>query len=217
MSMNFSKILKDTTNQNLLSLLNDTESLSSTELMTILNLSPGMLNYHLKVLDEFLTKTVDDKYMLSEKGKQAYALLNDLPKSTGVSRRWKITWFISAVSVIVFTFFLWSVVDRPITSFIPMLFIFLFGFVLSYYLKVKPKITGRFIYIALGTAFLGCFLWLLLLKVNNGTFFAWYPPSSTGDRISMLLSVVICYVIGGVIGELTGKKMRYKWPPSGIF
>ena len=47
---------------------------------------------------------------------------------------------------------------------------------------------------------------------RNATYFAMFPPGSTGDNIMAILSFVVCYVIGGVIGELIGKKMQYKFP-----
>jgi predicted transcriptional regulator len=80
------KLLKSETSRQMLVSLNDRGALSLDVLMDILNMTPGLMDYHLKVLDECLVKTADDKYALSEKGKQAYALLSDLHKSGGVSQ-----------------------------------------------------------------------------------------------------------------------------------
>ncbi|MCL2135850.1 MAG: hypothetical protein FWH37_09975 [Candidatus Bathyarchaeota archaeon] len=210
------KILKYETNQKILILLNR-EALSSDELADIINVTPGMMTHHLQVLNEFLVKTDDEKYALSEKGKQAYTILNNMPKSVDVSRKWKITWLASTVSVPVVFFFLWYISGKPLYTFIMPLCIGLLGSAYYYFTKVNPKIAGRLIYIAMGAVFIGLFLWLTLLKFNNGTFFAWYTPGSTGDHITLLLSVVICYVTGGVIGELVGKKLQYKFPPERTF
>ncbi|MDR0372992.1 MAG: hypothetical protein LBI79_05495 [Nitrososphaerota archaeon] len=79
--------------------------------------------------------------------------------------------------------------------------------------KVKSKITGRFSYIAFGTVFLGLFLFLLIMKFRGESYFVMFPLGSTGDNIMGLLSFVVCCVIGGVIGEFIGKKMKYRWPP----
>jgi len=65
------EILKNQTNRELIILLNDKGALSSDVLMVSLNMTPRMMAYELKVLDEFLIKTDNDKYALSEKGKQA--------------------------------------------------------------------------------------------------------------------------------------------------
>jgi hypothetical protein len=212
------KILKNEENRKILCILNEKEALTYDELMDAFHLGTYLLNYHLKVLVDFLTKTADDKYVLSEKGKQAYALLNNLPKSTGVSRRWKITWLISIVSNIVIASLLSYVFNRP-RSIVTMALLISFGLILSYALQIKPKITGRLLYITLGAVFIGCFFMLFTMKIffSDKAYAAMFPSGSTGDHIILILSVVVCYVIGGLVGELIGKKMQYKWPPSRTF
>jgi DNA-binding transcriptional ArsR family regulator len=210
------EILKRETNREILVLLNDKGALSSNALMTILNVTPSLMDYHLKVLNDCLVKTDDDKYALSEKGKQAYMLLSDLPKNGGISRRWKIVSLASIVSWVLFVLLLWHVHDVSFAIIIPALCVGLFGSIGSYGLLVKPKITGRVIYIAMGSVVIGCALFLLTMIYRNSAFFSRYffpyPDGSTGDHIILLLSVVVCYVIGGVVGDLIGKKMKYKWP-----
>ncbi|MCL1977077.1 MAG: ArsR family transcriptional regulator [Candidatus Bathyarchaeota archaeon] len=205
------KILKDETNRQLLLLLNEKGALTSEELTDALNVTPGLLGHHLKVLNDLVKKTVDDKYVLSEKGKQVHALLNDLPTSAGVSRRWKITWFISIVINIVIASILGYISNSPRPIFILMLLV-LSGLILSYALKVKPKSTGRILYITLGAAFIGL-SWLFIMKiVRDEYYFARFPPGSTGDNIISILIIVACYVIGGLVGEWIGRKMQYKLP-----
>ena len=207
------KILKDETNRKALFLLNEKGALTFDEFMAALDVTSGMFAYHLKVLNDFLEKTDEGKYRLSEKGKQAHAILRDLPAKTGVSRRWKIAWFISIVSNIVIASILGYISNRPRLIIIVMLFV-LSGLVLSYALKVKPKITGRLVYIALGAVLIGCSLVLLYMKLFlTERFFDRFPAGSTGEGIIAITSFVICLVIGGVVGELIGRKMQYKWPP----
>jgi len=211
------KIFKDETNRKALFLLNEKGALTFDEFMEALNVTPGMFAYHLKVLNDFLEQTDEGKYVLSEKGKQTQELLTKLPENLGVSRRWKITWLISIVSNIVIASILAYISNRPQLIITVMLFV-LSGLGLSYALKVKPKITGRLVYIALGAVLIGCALFLLYMKLFlTEIYFARFPPGSTGDNINAITSFVICYVIGGVVGELIGRKMHYNWPPSRIF
>jgi len=68
------KILKDGTRRKIVLLLNEKNALSHTDLLEALGfLSTGRLNYHLKQLDDLLTKNVDVRYTLTEKGKLAVA------------------------------------------------------------------------------------------------------------------------------------------------
>jgi hypothetical protein len=202
----------------MLLLLNEKGALTYDELLDFLCMGTHMLDYRLKVLDDFLEKTVDDKYMLSEKGKQACTILSDLPASTGVSRRWKITWLVSIVSNIVFASILGYIFNSP-RPIVLMALLFSFGLVVSYALKVKPKITGRILYIVFGTGILGSLLLLFTLKIflSGTAYFTKFPSGSTGDNLLSILSFVVCWVVGGVIGELIGKKMKYKWPTFHTF
>ena len=100
-----------------------------------------------------------DKYALSEKGKQAYTLLNDSPDRIGMSRRWKITWISAVICMVCISFFLY-VFDVPLTRFITIFVILLFFLGCSHYITVKQKTTGRLLYIALGACLPGSFLLL---------------------------------------------------------
>ena len=72
------KVLKDEKRRKIITLLNEKESLSYTELMNMLEISStGKLNYHLKILNELITKKEDGLYVLTEKGKLAVHLLQE--------------------------------------------------------------------------------------------------------------------------------------------
>ncbi|MCL2643785.1 MAG: ArsR family transcriptional regulator, partial [Candidatus Bathyarchaeota archaeon] len=103
------KIFKDETNKKALVLLNEKGALTSEELMDALNVTASLLGYHLKVLNNFLMKTIDDKYVLSEKGKQAYQMLDQLSENTKLSRRWKISWYLTIVISVVMAFSAWYI------------------------------------------------------------------------------------------------------------
>jgi DNA-binding transcriptional ArsR family regulator len=60
------KILKDESRRSIILLLNEKGSLSYTELLDASDTgSTGLLNYHLKVLDDLLSKNGNGKYILS--------------------------------------------------------------------------------------------------------------------------------------------------------
>ncbi len=71
------KILKDETRRKIVLLLNEKDALSHSDLMAKLGfLTTGLLNYHLKQLDNLLTKDADGKYTLTEKGQTRHAPAN---------------------------------------------------------------------------------------------------------------------------------------------
>jgi DNA-binding transcriptional ArsR family regulator len=98
------KILKDDTRRKIILLLNEKGSLSYTDLMDDLEVvSTGLLNYHLKVLDDLLSKNEKGEYMLTEKGKLASRLLLEFPhESTLVKmRRWERKFWKAAVIILI--------------------------------------------------------------------------------------------------------------------
>jgi predicted transcriptional regulator len=63
------KILMDEENRKILRLLDEKGALTYDEIRDALCMGVLMLDYSLKVLNKFLAKNIDDKYILSEKGK----------------------------------------------------------------------------------------------------------------------------------------------------
>src|SRR5208337_5291446 len=87
------KILKDETRRNIILLINEKGALSYTYLMETLGFATtGLLNYHLKMMGDLLTKDEDGQYMLTEKGKLASRLLLEFPEEStqrlGVKPKW---------------------------------------------------------------------------------------------------------------------------------
>ena len=83
------KILKDEARRKIVLLLNEKGSLSYTDLMKSLTVSTELLNYHLKVLDDFLSKNGKGEYILTEKGKLASRLLLEFPEDISLGKRCK--------------------------------------------------------------------------------------------------------------------------------
>jgi DNA-binding transcriptional ArsR family regulator len=67
------RILKDQTRQKIILLLSEKGNLTYTELMDALeDISTGLLNYHLKVLGDLLTKNAEEKYTLDREGQTCF-------------------------------------------------------------------------------------------------------------------------------------------------
>jgi predicted transcriptional regulator len=74
------KILNDYINKKILRIINESSSLSYTDLMEKSELySKELLNHRSNVLSEFLRKNEEDQYMLTEKGQSALKLLEESP------------------------------------------------------------------------------------------------------------------------------------------
>lgn len=77
------KILKDENRRRIILLLREKGSLSYTDLMKALGITnTGKMNYHLKVLDNLLSKKDNRQYALTEEGMLAFQLLSEFPEKT---------------------------------------------------------------------------------------------------------------------------------------
>lgn len=86
MELNWSslhKTLGDATRRSIVELLSGKETLSYTEMMAILRITnTGRLNYHLKELKDLISKDVEGRYRLTDKGKVAANMLRTFPERT---------------------------------------------------------------------------------------------------------------------------------------
>ncbi|HEV2226498.1 MAG TPA: winged helix-turn-helix domain-containing protein [Nitrososphaerales archaeon] len=75
------RILSDTTRRSILELLAERESLTYTDMMTLLQITnTGRLNYHLKALGSLISKDEGGRYRLTDQGRQAPSLLRTFPE-----------------------------------------------------------------------------------------------------------------------------------------
>ena len=82
------KILSDTTRRSVLELLAERESLSYTDIMTLLQITnTGRLNYHLKALANLVSKDETGINRLTEQGRQAASLLKTFPERAPSERK----------------------------------------------------------------------------------------------------------------------------------
>jgi hypothetical protein len=87
-------------------LINENGSLSYTDLLEKLDtVSTGLLNYHLKILGDLLSKNEGGQYTLSERGRLASKLLEEFPEQENLSakrKRQKRFWLAHGLSKLFF-------------------------------------------------------------------------------------------------------------------
>jgi DNA-binding transcriptional ArsR family regulator len=99
------KILKDPNRQTIIHILENKGAANYTELLEASETgSTGLLNYHLKVLGDLITKNDEGQYLLTEKGKIAFSVLHNFPPQADYARKrraQKIYWSLLAVGQVV--------------------------------------------------------------------------------------------------------------------
>jgi DNA-binding transcriptional ArsR family regulator len=237
------KILKDETRRNILATVNSHGSLTYTDLLNQMDLSTGLLNYHLKVLGGLLAKNDAGEYMLSDKGKLAVKLTSEFPAENQMHRRkiWQ-TRFIIAVAVsqaayfaVALVFFFLGYIDlyRLTTATIAVIM----GTILVYFMwkmrwdtypsQGSPQMQRRIkiAYVAGGIsggillAFLGGGVLLHLISDIQGI------PFTVGNPLYhlfwstpyLIFSMIIAPILGAYIGYYAGKKRGFEQPKWAIW
>jgi hypothetical protein len=213
------KILKDETRQQIILLLNEKGSLSYTDLMDTLGfVGTGLLNYHLKVLADLLMKNEAGQYTLSEKGQLAYRVMTEFSSNQPqvIDKRIYKSWIIFTIATVLIVFlngyFLNIGLDRTLA--IVAIVLLITGF--AFYIRIKPSASGnRVFFVFVGATVLGSVFWVLiaLFMKETGLRMQLLNSSGTfGDNFFALASLIICWVIGGFIGDLIGKSRNYVIP-----
>ncbi len=213
------KILKDETRRKIILKLNDKGNLSYTELMQSLGIvSTGTMNYHLKVLGDLLEKDETEKYVLNEKGQLAYRILTEFPTTqTQVTDRrvLKMMLFFGVASVIL-TLVTGFALNIPLERTVLVVIVSILTFGFAFYIRVRPSRSGnRVFFIAVGAFCLGFVFWgiITLLILHSGL--RWQIQGATGnlgDDFVAAATLIICWILGGWVGDLIGKKRNYVIP-----
>ena len=220
------KILKDETRRKIVLLLNEKGALSHTDLMEELGfLTTGLLNYHLKQLDGLLTKDADGKYTLTEKGKLAMHLLTEFPKQNrkhmGMKPKWWRKFWIGIGAAAVLTtatnllaYFLGYV---NLTMLFQNFLIFLALIGALYMVQhitmevLSEKNRSKLLRInnfARGVV-VGFLLWYALTFAMIFSGFSRIISDILGQQLEMIIvlsSLMLCQVIGNVIGKWLAKR-----------
>jgi hypothetical protein len=204
------KILKDETRQKIILLLNEKQCLGYTDLMDSLEVvSTGLLNYHLKVLGDLLTKNEEGQYMLTEKGHLGYRVLTEFnEKNQLIDKRIYKSWIIFTIASVIIAvlngYFLNISFER--VSVVVATILVTFGF--AFYIRIKPSRSGnRFFFIIMGIC-LGSFLTLLFMYFMTVTRLS----RNVNANFYLVLALIIFFVVGGLIGDWIGKRRNYAIP-----
>ncbi len=214
------KILKDKTRRKIILLLNEKGSLSYTDLLDGLeDVSTGLLNYHLKVLDDLLAKTETGQYVLTEKGKIALRLLIEFPNGGSLGRlhKWERKFWVAALMVAVgllvthFVAYFLGYIDlsgiyRGLLWIIPAISVV---YLIEHVLRdlVSLKIRSKYLianYYARGLVF-GLLLWFALtiglgLGISSGLISLAFL--GRGGQITLQIgSLIVCCAIGSLINK----------------
>ena len=136
---------------------------------------------------------------------------NDEKKESSKPKYWKRFWIAVIISyigtIITLLFFQTNIIRTLLLGLI-------FGIALgiAYYIRIKPSLkTNKIVYIIFGVTPIGFGLWLLYMFTGMSRFLvslgSWYI------QLNILIMISI-FVIGGLIGNLIGKKTDYRLPFS---
>jgi hypothetical protein len=231
------KILKDETRQKIVILLNEKGSFGYTELMDATEVgSTGLLNYHLKVLGDLLTKSETGQYMLTEKGKLASRLLIEFPEDNQVQKKkWQRRLFIAlAIGQIVYltinvTFYFLGIVDfsrlvLATSYFIIATIVVYFGYRMQRTIPAsgsKEEKSRMRIGYTIGGVWLG-----LIAFFFGGGFFIRALQELIGQPLLHTIfwtdwylgfSLLLAPAIGGVVGYYFGKKRGFQKPKWAVW
>jgi len=82
---------------------------------------------------------------------------------------------------------------------------------IAYYIRVRPSIrVNRAVYILLGITPIGFVLWIIWAISGIGR----WVTQTAGSGPSLLISWIVCYGIGALIGDWIGKRRNYILPLS---
>jgi hypothetical protein len=122
---------------------------------------------------------------------------------------WKPMWIITLLLTIVVGVVGYFLLDPNILEPVGLMSVALFFVGFSYYISNRPSTNvNRAMYIMVGMAVIGCILWLIWVISGLGR----WITQTVGSDPSLLISFVVCYAIGALIGYLIGKKRNYVLP-----
>jgi DNA-binding HxlR family transcriptional regulator len=222
----FYTIFEDELRQKILVLINQSGSLSYSDLMEKLDIvSERLLNYHLKVLGDLISKNEEEQYALTERGLLALNFLKECPiQETRKIKERKHFWLLIGIATVILFFynFVWYFRDGDFTDFIlraVVLSILIFALAYCMYLinpllsGAKTKIPG--VYITLGG--LGGFvIGYFGLALMSGLSIVTGGPSLlqvvAPDSVHLLGYLSITTIIGCFVGYGIGKKLNFRLP-----
>ena len=189
-----------------------------TDLMESLSIvSTGTLNYHLKILGNLIKKNDLGQYLLSEKGQLAYRVLTEFPNEQPqvadkrIFKAWIIL-FAATVAITILNGYFFIPLQR--TALILAIEILSFSF--AFYIRIRPSHSGnRAFFIAVGAFGIGFIFWFIITSLILFSGLRWQIVGSTGnlgDDFVVTATLIICWIVGGFVGDLIGKRRNYIIP-----
>jgi len=122
-------------------------------------------------------------------------------------------WIILTSSVIVIGVASVLFFDVPLERALPATALTILATGFGYYIRVRPNIKiNRGMYIVLGVVVLGFVLWFFLTIALNATGIRRLIDQAIPDGMLALITLILCYIAGGFIGDLIGKRRGYMLP-----
>jgi len=223
----FYKLLDDDLRQTILVSIHEHGSLSYSDLIEKFDMvSEKLLNYHLQVLDDFLSKNPEDQYVLTEKGRLALKFLEEFPmQETRRQKERKQFWLMLCIATSgLFVYnFLWYLRDVDFTDFLLRTVVFIcLILALSYCMYLaNPLLSGSErknfsgLYLVFGgiggfvIGFFGLILVSVLFSLTGGSSLL---PVIAPDSVHLLSYLGSTAIIGGIVGYVIGKKRDFRIP-----
>jgi hypothetical protein len=121
---------------------------------------------------------------------------------------WTTYWIIIVVLTVIIGITLPILQHIPAQNAILYLSLVLVAEGIAYYGRVKPSVSlNRIMYILIGVP-IAFILWLILWNISLSVFGRWINE----DFVLVFGSLAICFLIGGIIGDLIGRLRHYKGP-----
>ena len=122
---------------------------------------------------------------------------------------WRPYWIISLLLTVVFGVVGFFISGPEVLEPVGLMTVALLFVGFSYYISNRPSTNvNRAMYIMVGTAVIGCVLWLSWVISGFGR----WMIQTVGSDPYLLISFVVCYGIGALIGDLIGKTRNYVLP-----
>jgi hypothetical protein len=124
-------------------------------------------------------------------------------------RWWTVYWIVLVIVTIIIGLTLPLLQAIPFETAVLFLILTLLAEALAYIMRVKQSLAlNRVIYIIFIGIPIGCALWLTLLLTHS------FGLGTNQNLPLIISSIIVCFAVGSIIGDLIGRARGYKGPGS---